>query len=59
MKEIIKSIHNEVIKQLDGYTGYKPIVDGETIVIDAMGKVGRNGKVIYPQKIRSGVNLWR
>lgn len=58
MKEIIKDIHNEVIKQLAGYTGYKPLIDGETIVIDTMGKVGRNGEVMYPQRIRSGVNLW-
>lgn len=58
MKEIIKDIHNEVIKQLAGYTGYKPLIDGETIVIDSMGKVGKNGKVTYPQRIRSGVNVW-
>lgn len=58
MKEIVKDIHNEVIKQLGDFGGYKPLMDGETIVIDALGKVGRSGKVTYPAKIRSGVNVW-
>lgn len=58
MKEIVNDIHSELIKQLGNFGGYKPIIHGETIVITAHGEVGRSGKITYPAKIRSGVNVW-